>query len=186
MRWYKININDVQDAEFDTFFAITDSKKRARISRYKHMKDRKLSVCAEMLAKKAIADIFSVSPYDVELSADVNGKPFCRNFKIELSLAHSGDYAVCTVSDAPVGIDVQKIVPYNPKTAGKVCSDAELEAIELSSDKAAEFIKLWTKKEAVLKMRGTGITHGMKDCLDGQKVETVRFSDYFVSICEKL
>ena len=186
MEWYKININDVTDAEFDAFFALTDSKKRARISRYKHIRDRKLSVCAEMLAKKAIAEKFSVSPYDVELSANDKGKPFCKNFDIELSLAHSGDYAVCAVSGAPVGIDIQKIVPYKQGTAVKVCSEAELEAIEKSGDRAAEFIKLWSKKEAVLKMQGTGVIRSMKDCLDGQRVETLRFSDYFVSICEKL
>ena len=62
----------------------------------------------------------------------------------------------------------------------------KLEAIEKSGDRAAEFIKLWSKKEAVLKMQGTGVIRSMKDCLDGQRVETLRFSDYFVSICEKL
>lgn len=180
-----MSINDLQDAEYDAFFALLDSKKRARISRYKNINDRKSSVCAEMLAKRAIAEKFSVSPYDVKISAKESGQPFCENFDICLSLSHSGDYAVCAVSDAPVGIDVQKIVPYNPKTAKKVCSQAELDAIEKSADKAAEFIKLWTKKEAVLKMQGTGVVGSMKDCLDGQKTETTRFSDYFVSICGK-
>ena len=186
MEWYKININDVEDAEFEAFFVLTDSEKRARILRYRNIIDRKRSVCAEMLAKKAIADRFSVSPGEVELSADDKGKPVCKNFKIELSLTHSGDYAACAISDVPIGIDIQKIVPYNPRVAGKVCSKAELEAIEKSGDRAAEFIKLWTKKEAVLKMQGTGFNQSIKDCLDGQRIKTLRFSGYFVSICEKV
>ena len=186
MEWYKLNINDMTDREYDAFFALLDNKKRARVSRYKNFSDRKLGVCAEMLAKKAIAEKFSVSVSDVKISAKESGQPFCENFDIHLSLSHSGDYAVCAVSSAPVGIDIQKIVPYNPKTAKKVCSQAELAEIEKSGDKAAEFIKLWTKKEAVLKMLGTGVIGSMKDCLDGQKAETIRFADYFVSICEKI
>ena len=186
MEWHKININDVEEDEYQTFFLLAGNEKRARISRYKNIKDRKRSICAEILAKKAIADRFSVSPRDVVLSADDRGKPFCKNFEIELSLAHSGDYAVCAISCAPIGIDIQKIEPYNPRVAKRVCKDAELEAIEKSGDRAAEFIKLWTKKEAALKMQGTGVIHSMKHCLDGQQVETVRFFDYFVSICEKV
>ncbi len=185
MEWYKLNINDVTDAEFDAFFALLDGKKKERLLRYKNTRDRKLSVCAEMLAKKAISEKFSVPVSDVKILAMESGQPFCGNFDVHLSLSHSGDYAVCAVGDRPVGIDIQKIVPYNLKTAQKVCSEAELCRIEKSADKAAEFIKLWTKKEAVLKMQGTGVRQSMKDCLDGQKVETVRFAGYFVSICEK-
>lgn len=182
MEWYKLNINDVTDAEFDAFFALLDGKKKERLLRYKNIRDRKLSVCAEMLAKKAIAEKFAVLPREVIISAKESGQPFCENFDIYLSISHSGDYAVCAVSNTPVGIDIQKIVPYNQKTAQKVCSRTELEKIKNSED----FIKLWTKKEAVLKMQGTGVIGSMKYCLDGQKVKTVRFSDYFVSICEEI
>lgn len=186
MEWYKFNINNMTDAEFDAFFALMTEEKKTRVSRFKNADDKKRSVCAEMLAKRMIAEKFFVSPCDVRISAKEGGQPLCENFNIHLSLSHSGDYAVCAVSDAPIGIDIQKIVPYNPKTAERVCSPSELYAIENSKDKAAEFIKLWTKKEAVLKMRGTGVICSMKDCLDGQNVKTFHFSNYFVSICGSL
>ena len=184
MEWYKFNINDMTDAEYKTFFELMSEEKKTRVSRFKNIDDKKRSVCAEMLAKKVISGKFSVSPLDIKIGAKDSGQPFCENFNIHLSLSHSGDYAACAVSDAPVGIDIQKIVPYNRKTAEKVCSAPELSAIENSGDTAAEFIKLWTKKEAVLKKSGTGVICSMKDCLDGQAVKTFRVSDYFVSICD--
>lgn len=184
--WYKCNINDIKKEEYDTFFSLASAEKRQRISRFKNADDKKRSICAEMLAKRGIAKRFGIEPCYVILDTLENGKPYCKNLSVYLSLSHSGEYAVCALGDRPIGIDIQKIVPHNEKTAKKVCSENELEIIEKSIDKSAEFIKIWTQKEAVMKMTGLGIgAVGIKSCLDGKKIETVRFSDYFISICEK-
>ena len=184
--WYKYNINDIKNEEYDTFFSLMSGKKRERILRFKNADDKKRSVCAEMLAKREIAKRYGIEPCKVIFDTLENGKPYCKNLDIEFSLSHSGEYAVCAVCERPIGIDIQKLVTYNEKTVKKVCSEEEIEIIEKSTDKSAEFIKFWTKKEAVMKMCGLGIAEvGIKTCLDGKKIETVRFSDYFVSICEK-
>ena len=39
----------------------------------------------------------------------------------------------------------------------RVCTTEELAAIHASEDHTMAFLRLWTRKEAVLKMRGTGI-----------------------------
>lgn len=186
MDWYKYNINDIKKEEYDAFFSLMAKEKRERILRYKNEDDKKRSVCAEMLAKCEIAKRYGIKPCDVIFDTLGNGKPYCKNLSIQFSLSHSGDYAVCALGEKPIGIDIQRIVPYNEKTAKKVCSFRELEIIGKSADKSAEFIKLWTKKEAVMKMAGLGIGGvGIKNCLDGKMIETVRFLDYFISICEK-
>jgi 4'-phosphopantetheinyl transferase len=186
VNWYKCNINEVKKEEYDTFFSLMSDKKKGRISRFKNDDDKKRSICAEMLAKREIAKRYGILPCNVILDAEENGKPYAKNLDIHFSLSHSGDYAVCALGEKPIGIDIQKIVPYNEKTAKKVCSQSELEIVEKSDDKSAEFIKLWTKKEAVMKMEGLGIgAVDIKNCLGGKKIETVRFLDYFISICEK-
>lgn len=186
MDWYKYNINDIEKEEYEYFFSIMGKGKKERILRFQNEDDKKRSICAEMLAKCEIAKRYGIEPCDVILDTAENGKPYCKNLNVHLSLSHSGDYAVCAIGENPIGIDIQKIVPYNEKTARKVCSKIELEIIEKSADKSAEFIKFWTEKEAVMKMTGLGIGEvGIKTCLDGKKIETVRFLDYFISICEK-
>ena len=39
----------------------------------------------------------------------------------------------------------------------RVCSAAELAAVQASPDAVMAFLQLWTRKEAALKLRGTGI-----------------------------
>lgn len=186
MEWYKYNINDMTEKEYDTFFSLMEKSKKKRILRLKNIDDKKRSVCAEMLVKREIAKKIGISPKKVVLDLLDGGKPFCKNADIHFNISHSGDYAVCAFGNFRVGIDIQKIVPYKEKTAERVCSKSELEAIEKSPDKAAEFIKIWTKKEAVMKMKGIGIFgDAVKTCLFDTEIETVRFSDYFVSICEE-
>ena len=39
----------------------------------------------------------------------------------------------------------------------RVCTAEELAAVRAAADPTMAFLQLWTRKEAVLKMRGTGI-----------------------------
>lgn len=186
MYWCKFNINDISDNDYKYFFSLMNSEKRERIDRFKNTEDKKRSVCAEMLARQEISKNYGFAIEEIMFDTQENGKPYCKNADVHLSLSHSGEYAVCAIGDADIGIDIQKIVPYNEKTAKKVCSESEFEHIEKSDDKAAEFVKLWTQKEAFAKMEGKGICRcDIKNCLVGRKTVTLRFSDYFVSICEK-
>lgn len=185
MEWYKFNINDLEEEEYKEFFELLNPKKRESIKRLKKTDDKKRSVCAEMLVKSVISKKCGINIEDIVIDTYENGKPFCKNVDVAFNISHSGEYAVCAFGEKAIGIDIQKIVPYNEKTAKKVCSREEFEAVEKSADKAAEFIKLWTKKEAALKMQGDISFCDIKTCTKGKRIETFRFSDYFVSICEK-
>lgn len=185
VKLYKFNINDLTESEYENFFCLLSQEKREKIERLKDFDDKKRSVCGEMLAKCAIAELCGKKAEDLVFEVKKSGKPFCKNADIEFSISHSGDFAVCAVSDRPIGIDIQKIVPYNEKIAKRVCSDEELKTIKNSCDKAKEFIKIWTKKEAALKRDEKSIfSKDIKNCLLDKAVKTIEFSDYIVSICE--
>ncbi len=62
-----------------------------------------------------------------------------------------------------MGIDVQVIGAYRPDVAVRVCSEGELAKIKTSDNLATEFTKLWTRKEAYLKMLGRGIAGGIRE-----------------------
>lgn len=184
MEWYKFNINDLTESEYEKFFSLLSQEKREKAERFKDVNDKKRSICGEILAKSAIAKICGKEVEDLVFEVKKSGKPFCKNVDIEFSISHSGDFVVCAVSDKPIGIDIQKIVPYNEKIAKRVCSQEELKMIVNSTDKAKEFIKVWTKKEAALKRDEKSIfSDDIKNCLLGKAVKTIEFSDYIVSIC---
>jgi 4'-phosphopantetheinyl transferase len=78
------------------------------------------------------------------------------------------------VSDEPIGIDIETIRPYKDDLARHVLSDSEYESVVSSSKPDVEFIKLWTRKEAVLKLSGEGIRRDLRTLLTGQEnTETI-------------
>ena len=84
------------------------------------------------------------------------GKPCLRDYPdAHFNISHSGPYVACAVSDEPVGIDIQEVVPYDPDVARLVFSEEEIERIEKSLDQDLAFARTWAKAESVLKVTGT-------------------------------
>ena len=65
--------------------------------------------------------------------------------------------AVAVSAEGRVGIDVESRRKVSPSLMERVCSESEREALSTATDRTMAFLQLWTRKEAVLKMRGTGI-----------------------------
>lgn len=139
----------------------------------------------EILAKVAIKKTFGIDIARQEFAYAEYGKPYLANFhNVHFNISHSGVYVACAVSDNPIGVDIQKIGEYNFDIAKRVCNINELKQVEKSWDKASEFTKLWTQKEAVLKMYGIGIACGeIKNCLNKHNVCSRKIEDYWLSVC---
>ena len=124
---------------------------------YKKLDDRKRSVLAFVLLQRAQREEYGITEIP-EFVYNEFGKPSLPNLPIHFSLSHCKDAVACAVSDHNIGIDMESIVPYNPDVARRVCSPAELEMLEKSTNKDVEFIKIWTAKEAVSKYEGMGLS----------------------------
>ena len=115
------------------------------------------------------------------------GKPFILG-KPNFSISHSQDFLVIAVSNNDIGVDVQKVEKYNPSLAKKVLSLSELKLVENSKNKAYQFAKLWTKKEAKTKLLGGSVFDDTKNILnDSQnyKFWVSRKNGFVITICEK-
>ena len=85
------------------------------------------------------------------LFLDNNGKPHLSNNKF-ISISHSFDYCSVTISDAKVGIDIEKIRPKILNISKKFISESDWNLIKLNS--VENVTKVWTIKEAVFKAFG--------------------------------
>ncbi len=60
-------------------------------------------------------------------------------------------------TEGRVGVDVECRRKIGDGLLERVCTPDEQAAVRTSTDPTMSFLQLWTRKEAVLKMRGTGI-----------------------------
>lgn len=98
-----------------------------------------------------------ISP--ISLEVENGGKPYLMSGKdrIEISLSHTKETIVVVVSKkARIGVDIEDV--------NRIVSDKLLNRIvSLIDENKIEPIRLWTIKEAFLKMTGSGLRLGMKN-----------------------
>ncbi len=92
------------------------------------------------------------------ITRTAEGKPvFAQCPDHHFSLSHSGGLALCALSDAPVGADIEVIRPRRPGLPAYVFKGAEYDRwLALGGDWAA-FCALWTEKESIVKYTGEGL-----------------------------
>lgn len=179
----------IDDGIFRYMLSFSDSARQNKIAKQKSRYNADCMLAGHILAKTAIKNVFGIPFENQHFAYTARGKPYIENYPdVHFNISHSGDYVVCAVHDKPVGADIQKICGYKPRTAERVCCKPEILQIEKSFDKAHEFTKLWTQKEAVIKMYGNSIANSdIKNCLtrnDSQvHIHTRTCGDYVLSIC---
>ena len=77
------------------------------------------------------------------------------------------------VSDKPIGIDIESYREVSDSLLRYTMNEEEQRIIQTSDNPIRTFTEYWTKKEAVFKLRGTGIKHDLHELLKGdEQVET--------------
>ncbi len=79
-------------------------------------------------------------------------------YHIQFSISHCREaVAVAVADDIPIGIDIECRRKVSPSLMERVCTPAEVASIEASDDPEMTFLQYWTRKEATLKVDGSGI-----------------------------
>jgi phosphopantetheinyl transferase len=127
------------------------------------------------LARERRAEILAAYlgvPVDaVRLSELDGGKPVLSDRALEFNLSHSGAFALLAVSrELPVGVDVEARRDSIDLVKGirDRCTAREGEHVMTATDPSAAWVRLWTRKEAVVKATGAGVLDqlGSIDVLD--------------------
>ena len=125
-------------------------------------------------------------------SYNQNGKPFLHAHpNIHFSLSHCKKAIGCYISSAPCGLDIECIRPAKETLVRYCMNEQECQQIFSSPYPDVAFIDLWTKKEAVFKLKGTGISDDIKDILSPQNTEGINlqtvpnlFNGYILSVAQ--
>ena len=154
---YYSNVASISAAKIDKLIPALPHWRQEAVTNIRLDNDRKLSIAAGTLLMLALEDS-GISPDSVILK-NSHGKPYLRDYPdVHFSLSHSGDYAMCAISDSPIGCDIQKISDTRPQVARRFFTQAEQLYLQGSEDPQVEFTRIWTRKESYVKMKGLGIS----------------------------
>lgn len=160
-------------------------QRREQALRFRHELGRRLCVLAYLLLKQALGEVYGITENPL-FEYGEHGKPsIVGHPEIFFNLSHCKEAVVCTVADHPVGIDVECIRTYKDSLVRYTMNDEEIREIESAGHPDEAFTRLWTMKEATLKLIGTGISKDLKTVIDStKKYTTVVRQRYIYTVCE--
>lgn len=140
--------------------SLLDEDECSRAEAFRPPDVRRHFVVARGRLRERLAERISADPQDLAFRYGPAGKPeLIDDATIHFNLAHSHDLAVLAVAGEPVGVDVERRRPMKSRTAlaRRWFHPTECERIETAADPLAEFYRVWTGKEAALKLVGVGV-----------------------------
>ncbi|GAA1837008.1 4'-phosphopantetheinyl transferase superfamily protein [Pseudonocardia ailaonensis] len=145
--------------------AVLDDHERTRLDRFRREADRARYLAAHALTRLVLGAHLGADPAALVLDrtcrcGEQHGKPTLPSGP-EFSLTHSGDRVGVALSTAgPIGLDVEEHRPLSDLDglASHVLSPAERHRPPRD---ATAFLAVWTRKEALLKASGDGLSKPM-------------------------
>ena len=134
-----------------------------------HGVSRQQSFTASLLLDEAVRRCFPSVPRPLDIAANENGKPYLTAVPaVHFSLSHSAAWAVCAVSDHPVGVDIQQCRSFKPNIADRFFHPDEVRYLSSLSPAEREnaFYALWALKESYVKADGRGLRLLRQFCVD--------------------
>jgi len=153
---------DLDRASAELAFPYLSDDEWSKARRFHFELHRNRFIAGRALLRLNLSSYFGCKPAEIAFHYNQWGKPSVPNSGLEFNVAHSENYFVLAVSREPVGVDIEKNKPIEDLylIARTVFSPNELTAWSLlpEMDQVASFYKIWTRKEALLKGLGRGVT----------------------------
>ena len=122
-----------------------------KLARLRRKEDRQRSICAELALQAAFA-LAGLAPLNYTIGS--NGRPELPG-SLDLSISHAGEYGAAVLAPMPVGLDLEEKGRSLARIRKRICSREELGVTD------GELVRLWTAKEAYLKLTGEGLRMSM-------------------------
>jgi 4'-phosphopantetheinyl transferase len=150
---------------------ILSSDEQERAGKFRFDQHRNRFIAARGLLRFMLSHYLQISPADVEFSYSSRGKPRLssryQDSGFQFNLAHSEDEALMAIGRVgELGVDIERIRPLKDMDhlVERFFSSRENELFQKlgAHEKPVAFFNLWTRKEALLKATGEGISHSLK------------------------
>ena len=179
---------DIWDFDLDAALSEISEQRREQAVKFKHELGQRLCVLAYQLLKQGLREAYGIEG-NPQFEYNEHGKPaIVGHPEIFFNFSHCKEAVLCAISEQPVGVDVESVRSFNDSLVHYTMNEDEIREIETAVDRAVAFIRLWTMKEAALKLEGTGISKDMKQVLQQDGLDFETFVDaqrrFIYSICQ--
>ena len=166
------DMDQITEEEILRLLPLVSEERREEALRFKHLFGQFACLKSYVILREMLEALGLSHPFRFERNE--HGKPFLADYpEIYFNLSHCKNGIAVAVSDEPVGIDIESYRNPSDSLLRYTMNEEELRMIIESEYPIRTFTEFWTKKEAVFKLRGTGITHDLHDLLKGdEQVET--------------
>lgn len=116
-----------------------------------------------LLALKSLSDRL-ISPHaDLSIAYDESGKPSFKELNLPFNISHSASLSAAAIGEldeAPIGIDIELIDKRRnlKQIADRFFLEHELKSFKEHGYSADEFYRIWTAKEAYVKLCGASLS----------------------------
>jgi len=157
---------DTQQHNLDNFYLTLSAEEKQRAKRYKFSEHKNYFIIFHGFMREILAKYLQIKPIDIEYTKGEKGKPYlssCLNSSIQFNLSHTKDIALLAISsDGEVGVDIEHL---DRKTDWKgivkrFFTADEQQALFILPEELQQqaFYELWTRKEAYMKVLGSGLS----------------------------
>lgn len=141
--------------------------------RYKHLQGRRECAIGYVELLRGLRERLNVNGYPSFIYNE-HGKPLLKEHpELHFSISHCKEAVGCFVADRPCGLDIEFIRKAKPDLVRHTMSPEETESIFSAKFPDIAFTRLWTQKEAVLKLLGTGIVDDLHSVLKPEKLQGI-------------
>lgn len=165
------------DGLIASYAALLSPDERGRADRYRFERDRRGFIACRAQLRSLLTHYVGGAPAQIRFRYNPFGKPeltpTLASSTVEFNVSNSGTYAACAVAARRrVGVDLEQL---NPSTnlqpaAHEILSPsehAELGATSCTGERSRQLLRIWTRKEALLKAWGTGLSTSMREVTVG-------------------
>jgi 4'-phosphopantetheinyl transferase len=152
----------LDDAKWDDYTAVLNNAEREKAARYRTTTLQQHYRRCRSALRVILARYINVAAADLNFHLAEHGKPELPGHRIGFNVSHSGDYALVALAKHELGVDLEIAGKERSDLQGlidMVCHPNEQTVLAQlpDADKAAQFYRLWTQKEAYCKMLGLGL-----------------------------
>lgn len=177
------DMSQCTDAEVERMLTLVSTQRREVALRYKFTLGRFTCLKSYVMLQQLVQEILAetderwlllqqrLKEWNGNFVFNEHDKPFMQNALgeriegVDFSISHCKNAIAVVLSDRPVGVDVESFRHAEEPLLKRTMNPEEQAEVRAAADPAEAFTRLWTRKEAVLKLRGTGLVDNLHEVL---------------------